>query len=156
MKIRLSKKRPKEVFLCHASKDYRVASKIAALIKEHGVNVWYSRTQLRGAQQWHDEIGNALKRCDWFLLLLSEAATRSKWVKHELIYALGHPQYENRILPVKYQACDTDQLSWTLESFQTVDLVRNFERGCRNILKSWGMSYRARKTVGNVKKTLSA
>jgi hypothetical protein len=42
------------------------------------------KANIRGAQQWHDEIGTALKRCDWFLLVLSPQSVRSMWVKHEL------------------------------------------------------------------------
>src|SRR5207302_5970780 len=79
---------PQEVFLSHSSKDREIASRIADVLRDRGVPVWYSETNLRGAQQWHDEIGQALKRCDWFLLILSKPATRSKWVKRELMYAL--------------------------------------------------------------------
>jgi hypothetical protein len=79
---------PREVFLSHASKDRRIASRIGSILRAHGVPVWYSETNLIGAQQWHDEIGEALARCDWFLIVLSPQATRSKWVKRELLYAL--------------------------------------------------------------------
>jgi hypothetical protein len=59
-----------------------------------------SKANIRGAQQWHDEIGTALKRCDWFLLVLSPQSVRSMWVKHELVYALQASRYRGRIIPV--------------------------------------------------------
>jgi len=55
---------PDEVFLSHSSEDRELASSLAKVIRAHGVPVWYSDTDIRGAQQWHDEIGDALQRCD--------------------------------------------------------------------------------------------
>lgn len=120
-----------------------MASRIADVLGDHNVPVWYSRTNLRGAQQWHDEIGAALKRCDWFVVLLSKSATPSKWVKRELLYALRSAHYENRILPVQIDSCDPAELSWTIEDFQTVDFTVGFAKGCRVPLRTWGIGFRA-------------
>lgn len=62
---------------------------MAEVLKRHGVPVWYSRVNIRGAQQRHDEIGAALRRCDWFAVLLSPHSVRSMWVKRELLFALS-------------------------------------------------------------------
>ena len=62
---------PKEVFLSHALQDRRLATRLAGILRAHGGPVWFSRTSIVWAQQWHDEIGVALKRCDWFLVLLT-------------------------------------------------------------------------------------
>ena len=50
---------PQEVFLSHSSRDRKMAQRIAAVLRDHGVPVWYSETNLIPAQQWHDEIGRA-------------------------------------------------------------------------------------------------
>lgn len=141
MKIRRRSRIPREVFLSHASRDRQIASRIADALADHNVPVWYSRTNLRGAQQWHDEIGAALKRCDWFVVLLSKSATQSKWVKRELLYALRSGHYENRILPVQIADCDAAELSWTIEDFQTVDFTAGFTKGCRALLRTWGIGF---------------
>jgi len=91
---------PKEVFLSHSSSDSVITDRLAATLRNHGVPVWYSATNIVGAQQWHDEIGKALKRCDWFIILLSNDSIASQWVKWELAYALNHGQYRESILPV--------------------------------------------------------
>lgn len=135
-------KLPRELFLSHASSDRRFADRLATAIRAHGIPVWYSRTNLLGAQQWHDEIGAALARCDWFAVILSPNAVRSGWVKRELMYALRDMRYENRILPLAYRACDVNRLSWTLGSFQHVDFTRGFENGCRAMLDTWGIAHR--------------
>jgi hypothetical protein len=139
MKIPRRSRTPREVFLSHASQDRQIASRIANVLSTHSVPVWYSRKNLRGAQKWHDEIGAALRRCDWFVILLSEPATRSKWVKRELLYTLRNDRYENRILPLRISACDPDKLSWTIEDFQIVDFTQGFTKGCRALLRTWGI-----------------
>jgi TIR domain len=132
---------PNEVFLSHSSQDNAFVTDLATALRRHGVPVWYSRTNIRGAQQWHDQIGQALRRCDWFLVVLSSHSVRSKWVKRELLFALQQDRFENRIVPVLYQPCDVDYLSWVLPSFQTVDFQRDFEDGCRELLRLWGLGY---------------
>lgn len=145
MKRKRAAKLPREVFLSHASKDRRIASRIASMLREHGVPVWYSETHLLGAQKWHDEIGKALLRCEWFLVILSPQATRSKWVKRELHYALRAARYEDRIVPIRHLTCDPALLSWTLEDFQAVDFTKDFESGCRSLLRIWGLGFKGLK-----------
>ena len=91
---------PHEAFLSHSSLDHDFVTGLADALRRHGVPVWYSRTNIMGAQQWHDEIGAALRRCDWFLLVLSPNAVASMWVKRELIFALQQNRFENRIVPL--------------------------------------------------------
>src|SRR5215470_4182222 len=79
---------PKEVFLSFSSLDVGFAGELVAILRRHGIPVWYSSTDLIGAQQWHDKIGEALRRCDWFLIVLSPNSLQSHWVKRELYFAL--------------------------------------------------------------------
>src|SRR5689334_18894675 len=105
---------PHEVFLSHSSLDHQFATELAGVLRRHGIPVWCSQTNIIGAQQWHDEIGAALRRCDWFALILSPQSIQSMWVKRELSYALTQNRFENRIVPIMYQVCDVEQLSFTL------------------------------------------
>ena len=85
----------------------------------------------------HDEIGQALERCDWFLLILSPSSVKSKWVKRELLCALENDQFNKRIIPVIYRPCDMKLLSWTLSSMQRVEFTRNRERALIELLRIW-------------------
>ena len=136
---------PAEVFLSYANKDQSFANELAAMLRGHGLPVWYSSTNILGAQQWHDEIGHALSRCDWFLLLMSPHAVKSKWVKRELLYALRHDRYEERIVPIRYKACDESDLSWVLPTLQSVDFCVSYEAGCRALLRVWGLGLKKTK-----------
>jgi hypothetical protein len=134
-------KKPKEAFLSHSSKNLAFSSRLAKNLTNYNVNTFYSRKHIVGAQEWHDEIGEALKRCDWFLLVLSPQAVNSKWVKHELIYALQQNRYRGRIVPILYKSCDINKLSWTLSGFQHIDFRKGFDKGIQALLSLWKIKY---------------
>ena len=134
---------PKEVFLSHSGLDREFAEKIVELLRHHGVPVWYAPGSIRGSQQWYDEIGDALERCDWFVILLSPNSMRSKWVKRELVFALDEDRYEKCIIPVVIQAGNYRRFTWALSSYQLVDFTEDFEKGCRALLRIWGIGYQA-------------
>jgi hypothetical protein len=132
---------PSEVFLSHSNRDQRFVTRLADMIRLHGVAVWYSRIDILGGQQWHDEIGDALRRCDWFLLILSQESVQSMWVQRELHFALQQERFADRILPLMYELCDFERLSWVLPSLQQVDFRKGFESGCRDLLRIWDLAY---------------
>jgi TIR domain len=127
----------REVFLSHASQDHAAARKLRDFLLAHGVPVWFSPHHIRGAQQWQDEIGAALKRCDWFLVLLTPRAVKSLWVKRELNYALIEKRYEGRIVPLLFKDCDFRSLSWVLPQFQMIDLKSDYADGCGKLMAVW-------------------
>ncbi len=132
---------PREVFLSHSSLDRQFATDLAGEIRRHGIPVWYSQTNILGAQQWQDEIGAALQRCDWFALVLSPQSVGSMWVKRELSYALQQNRFENRIVPIVHQPSRIEDLSWALSIFQMVDFTGLLDDGYRNLLRIWGVGY---------------
>ena len=132
---------PTELFLSHSDLDREFAAALGEVLERHGVPYWYSRRNLRGAQEWHDEIGAALARCDWFLVVLSPASVESIWVRRELHYALRVARYEGHILPVLHRPCDIERLSWTPPGFQIIDFTADFEHGCRELVRSWNLGY---------------
>jgi hypothetical protein len=132
---------PRELFISHSSSDRRFVDRVTAALKRHGIRYWYSPSHLVGAQQWHDEIGNALRRCDWFLLVISPSALRSMWVKREFQYALQAERFQNRIVPVLFRACDPTDLSWTLATIQKIDFTRDFDLGCATLFRIWKRAY---------------
>lgn len=132
---------PREIFLSHSSRNRTKAKRLAELLRRHGIPVWYSETNINGAQDWHEEIGKALKRCDWFIVLLSTNSVNSVWVKRELVYALNHKQYENHILPVVIGKCNPEELSWALDMFQAVDLRAYNATSFQKLLHIWSINY---------------
>jgi TIR domain-containing protein len=134
---------PREVFLSHSAKDRGFADRLARILRQHGVPVWYSATNIFAASQWHDEIGKALARCDWFAVVLSPHSVKSRWVKRELLYALNDLRYDNRIVPLLRRPCSYTDLSWTFGAIELVDFTTDFDEGCRCLLRVWGLGYEA-------------
>lgn len=114
------------------------------MLSRHGIPFWYSDTNILRAQQWHDQIGAALQRCDWLVAVLTPDAVASTWVKRELIYSLQQDRFDDRIAPILHRSCNYDELSWTLTSFQMIDLQGDFTEGCRELLRIWGVGYAPR------------
>jgi hypothetical protein len=133
---------PSEVFISHSSLDQPFAALLTELLQRHRIPFWLSQRNLIGAQQWHDEIGAALKRCDWFVVILSPNSVASKWVKRELLFALDDDRYDGKIIPLLSQPCEYRDLSWALSLLQIVDFTGDFDEGCRDLLRIWGLGYR--------------
>ena len=139
------KRRQPLVFLSHSSRDQRFVKRLAAVLRAHGIDVWYSEKHIVGAEQWHDEIGRALNRSTWFAVILSPAAVRSTWVKRELLFALEQRTYATRIIPILYRSCNHRTLSWTLSAFQFIDFTKSESRGFSELLRIWRVRYDASK-----------
>jgi len=108
----------------NSSKDRQFVTRLASVLKRYKIKYWYSATHIVAAKQWHDEIGKALRRCGWFLVVLTPASVRSAWVKRELLFALN------------------GDLSWTLEEFQFVNFVGDFDAGCRQLFRIWNVKFK--------------
>lgn len=132
---------PIEVFLSHATPDHPMADRIAGTLVSHNVPVFYSPRNIVGAQQWQDEILAALRRCDWFLILLSPDAAASMWVRREFAFALSERRFENRIIPLAYRQSDLGRLDWA-RTLQMVDFSGDYDAGARNLLRIWGLGLR--------------
>jgi hypothetical protein len=132
---------PRELFISHASSDKDFVDRLIKVLARHRIRFWYSGSHLVGAEQWHDEIGKALARCDWFLLILSPAAIRSMWVKRELRYALNVTRFNDRIIPILLRPCEYRELSWTLDAIQMIDFASDFDQGCRALFRIWKLAF---------------
>jgi hypothetical protein len=127
----------REVFLSHASQDHLIARRLKEVLVAHDIPIWFIPHRIHGAQQWQDEIGSALAKCGWFIVLLTPHAVKSMWVKRELNYALSKKRYKDRIIPVQFKRCDFEELSWTLSQFQFVDFRKGYWHGCEKLLHIW-------------------
>lgn len=134
---------PNEGFVSYSTLDWRFADEITKMLRHHHVPLWDSRSSILPGQDWHDEIGHALRRCDWFVILLSPNSINSAWVHRELMFALSQERLNNRIVPIVICALNEDELSWSLFASQLVDFTQDFEKGCRALLRIWGIGYQA-------------
>ena len=134
-------KRPKEVFLSHSHHDAALTKRIAAELRRHGIKIWYSEHHIGGAQQWQDEIGSALERCDWFIVLMTPAAAQSKWVRREVSVAVDDDRYEGCIVPLVVKKCEPRRINWVLATIQYIE-HKTLATTIRSLLRKWNVPYR--------------
>ena len=132
---------PTELFLSYSSLDTAFAISIIDVLHSHAIPVW-SQRNIVGAMPWHDEIGAALRRCDWFAVILSPHAFESMWVSRELRFVVEERRFDNKILPLLYQSFDFRRTWWTLSSIQMIDFTGDFDTACRALLRTWGLGYK--------------
>ena len=118
----------REVFISHSSKDISfVEGVLIPYLREHGVDTWFSPQDVRTADEWHRKIVHALRRCDWFMVVLSPASTASEWVQAEVHWAMEHRR--GQFVPVLLADCDTDELHLKLRRIQFVDFRSDYDAG---------------------------
>ena len=127
--------------MAHASRDRGFAGKLAEDLRQHGIPTWFSERSIAGAQRWLAEIGEALGRCDWMIVILTPAAIKSYWVGEEVTFALGERRYRKRIIPLLVKNCEPKKLVWTLANVQAIS-ARPYKNGLRKLLAIWGIRYR--------------
>jgi TIR domain len=132
---------PREVFLSHAHQDEAVALALAADLRRHDVPVWLSERHITPSRRWLEEIGQALDRCDWFVIVLTPAAVTSLWVQREVYFALEQKRYGGRIVPLLVKKCNVKKLAWPLTAIQMIDFDA-CPAGLRDLLAMWGIAYR--------------
>jgi hypothetical protein len=87
------------VFISHASEDTWVALRIAACIKELGVETFLDVHDIAGGDDFEERILEAEGWCDELLVLLTPAALKSAYVAQEIAY-FRHSN--KRIVPIRY------------------------------------------------------
>jgi len=128
-------------FISHAIEaDGAVARQLAADLRRHRVKVWIAPDSIPDGEQWAEHIDRALTECGFFVLVLTPAALRSRWVQTETraAIALKH-QGKIDIVPLDVEACDVSSVSPTLGTFQQIPFRQSYDAGVRRLLKRLGV-----------------
>jgi hypothetical protein len=133
MVIPLSKN--KIAFLSYAHEDKDFAERIAVELQKAGIDVWIDRWEIKAGDSLIEKIFvDGLSNCDIFLILLSGASVRSKWVREELDSAMIKKiEGITRIIPLFKEKCVVPP---QLRALLWVDLSAGFDAGIRQVVKS--------------------
>jgi hypothetical protein len=74
----------KQVFICHASEDSATAQRICDLLEKRGLACWISPRDVRPGRDYAEEILLAIDQAQVVVLVLSEHANTSRFVKSEI------------------------------------------------------------------------
>lgn len=119
----------KAAFLSYASEDSDVAARIAAALKDAGVEVWFDQSELRGGDAWDRRIRREIRDCTLFIPIISrttrnrpEGYFRLEW---HLADQRTHLMAKGRVfvLPVGIDATTAAEAD-VPDSFSTVQWTR--------------------------------
>lgn len=109
------------VFVSHASSDRAFAEgRIIPLLQELGLSTWYSRDDIRAADEWERKLLRGLESCEHFLLIMSPRSASSDWVKAEVQWAIEN-RWPGRIVPVLLEDCRPESFHLWMGRLQFVD-----------------------------------
>jgi TIR domain len=81
--------RKSKIFISHAWEDKTIVRRLEAELKAAGAETWVDHSGVRGGDNLPERISEALAWCDTVMLIWSEAASQSHWVKLEWTNALA-------------------------------------------------------------------
>lgn len=125
----------KTAFLSYAHEDKDFAGRIATELRNAGIDVKIDIWEIKPGDSLIQKIfAEGLSECDIFLILLSGASVRSKWVREELDYAMIKKiDGVTRIIPLIKEKCEIPP---PLRTLLWVDLSEDFNDGIRRVVKS--------------------
>jgi TIR domain len=134
--------KPVICFISHSSKDAEFAESIEQVLGDHGVEAYLSFSHMKGGRPWMAEVGAALDRCQWVLLILSADARKSANVDDEIGAALVMDKFRGRIIPLWHRGRKLMNTNWyPLLRVHHVDFRKSFDDGCEQLLSVWGIPY---------------
>ena len=105
------------MFVSHSTLDRGfVEDELVPFLNRHGIRTWCSGDGIESASQWERSIRTALNACDWFLVVMTQHALGSRWVRAEVHWAMEHRA--ERFVPLLVEDCDWSELHLMIQTIQ--------------------------------------
>lgn len=72
------------IFLSYASKDDALAYRLRNAVRQDHIQCFFAPEDIKRQQFWQPQLEEKIRKADLFLLLYTEAASNSEWVKREV------------------------------------------------------------------------
>jgi hypothetical protein len=130
-----------KVFISHAHTDKPLVKKVAAVLKDAGLEVWDDTREIRPGDNWADKVAQVLQESEAMVVLLTPDALRSSWVRRDIEYALGEPSYRKRVIPVLVgdpKELSKEDVPWILRHLRMIKLTEHVkeEEGIKQIAQA--------------------
>lgn len=136
-----------KIFISHASKDKDFVDQLVSDLAAHGIPVWYDKLDVRLGDSIPGKINSGISEAKYFLIVLSPAAVKSKWVQEELNAALMRQVASagTFLIPVLVEDCDVPPL---LNHRRFADFRESYEAGLEELLEVFGRDAKAAELAG--------
>lgn len=120
-----------QIFISYSRKDLTFVERLAADLKNSGLDAWYDLSNLEGGSRWHQAIEQAIKDSQSVLVVLSPEALASKWVEKEVLFA---EELGKKIIPLYYRSCKPGMFYSNLNRIDAQD--ENYRNNFDKILRA--------------------
>jgi hypothetical protein len=129
----------RSVFVSYARQDAEAAQRIYRALQNAGCHPWLDTYDLRPGERWGISIQEAIKRCRYFLALLSSrSVARKGYVHTELSRAMdeldAYPESQIYLIPARLDDCPMPRQR--LRELHWVDLFPDWHAGINKILRT--------------------
>jgi TIR domain len=122
------------VFIGHASANHDLVGRVfLGLLKALGFDTWYAPEDIRSSEVWKHSIVSGLQDADWFVLVVSDQAASSDWVKAEVDWAFQN--LPDRIIPIRIDGCDPLDIDKRLLGIHYIDYKADTIRATQRLVK---------------------
>ena len=113
-----------KVFISYSSKDDAVAEKIASYLERAGLDVWYDKREIMPGDNWGEKVGQGLRESDAMVVLVSEGAPGSEFMRRDVEFALSQKPFRRRVVPVFVGNFrnSQDDIPWIFDRLQSINL----------------------------------
>lgn len=125
---------PGPVFLSHASENKPFVFKLEAVIKQAGFETWLDAHELLPGDDLPGKISEALVRAGAVVVVVSEAALKSRWLPYELRLATQRMiDGELRLIPVRLEEVE---MPAEVRSMLYADFTEGFDDAAALVLRA--------------------
>jgi hypothetical protein len=119
------------IFICHSSKDQKVAEAICGALEARGFRCWIACRDVAPGENYQEAIVGALRASRLAVLVFTGNANNSDEIKKELSLAGRH---HATVIPVRAEdVAPNDALSYELATRQWIDLFSGWDRGIERL-----------------------
>ena len=127
------------VFISYAREDRSWADRLYMDLRKNQINAWLDVRCLAAGTDWHLEIKSAIRRCSYFILIVSKYSINKRgFVQREIKEAIDvlqeFPTGAVFLIPARLDA--TEPIDHELRRLNWVDLSPNYSDGLARILSS--------------------
>ncbi len=122
------------VFISYSHADKKWADALRSGLTDEGFEVTVPGDDIEPGENWHLEIGKALDRANAMVVLLSPDSIESRYIRAEIEYALGSPNFRDRLIPLLVKP--TDDVPWILRKQQFIRATKDMDETVHRVAEA--------------------
>ena len=130
-----------KIFVSYSHQDSAFTQHLVSDLQAAGAEVWYDVSGIDHGD-FMQRIDEALRQCEWLVLVLTQAAIDSPYVRMEVSAALHRVQqrYMQAVIPVLAEPCSPDSIPALWDVLHRYDATQGYGDALSKLLQAVGLS----------------